>query len=81
MFWTVQHDVFGPATLCDRCALTAINAVVRERGESLPIFDAVDEALVVIEALCAVYNEPGFGVAGSEVGACENCEVNTGSVR
>lgn len=78
MFWTVQHDVFGPATLCDRCALTAINAVVRERGGQTTMFDTVDEALVVIEALCAFYDpELSLEMEGSEVGYCENCDVRT----
>jgi hypothetical protein len=73
MFWTVEHPVFGPATLCERCALKAVNNVTAERAPMEKPFGSMNEALVIIHALAALYEVDPLEIESSEVGYCEHC--------
>lgn len=71
MFWTVD-DQSGPVTLCDRCALFAVNAAAMD-SESFSPFGSMEEAMVVINGMSAAIGLDPLEVTASEVGRCGHC--------
>lgn len=74
MFWTMTRD--GRAeTLCESCALWAINtAVFVTRAAPMP-YETVSDAITSIDAMGAVVGLPGLGdsVTASKYGECAHC--------
>ena len=72
MFWTINHPTFGPVTLCERCALLALN--MASFGFFPRPFGSVTEGLLAINDLCAESGVPGLdGMESDDHGTCGNC--------
>lgn len=69
-FWTA-NTLFGPATLCDRCALLAVNLAAM--GHVRRPYGTMAEAVADIDQRCAAADVDLLDIHRSPTGVCGNC--------
>lgn len=69
-FWTA-HTLFGPAMLCDRCALFAVNSASFDFIRRP--FGSMEEAMEFFAVKCAEAGLDPFAMTSSDVGVCGHC--------
>lgn len=70
MYWTA-HTLFGPAMLCERCALFAVNSASFDYIRRP--FGSMAEAMEFFAVKSVEVELEPIGIASSAVGVCGHC--------